>query len=567
MLKCRLILTAGLMGAFVLSAAQSVPPGAQSTLDLILRPAAPDAAGRIPSVDVTLVYPTFVMVELAFLPYNVETVAKTITLLTARDAAGSLPLRVTDDPESAEGAARHWSPARPVRGPVTVRYRAPISNRPAPRGAAPPLELRSDTGAFSGDGASFLLLPRSPAPARLRLHWDLSELPAGSRGVSSLGAGDRTVELEDVTGRLRSTYFLAGRLHLFPEQPAQRGFFSAWHGTPPMDLPRLMASEQKLYAYYEKFFNRPAKAPYAVFLRENPVNPGGGMGLTDSFIATFGPKVTAEDLTITLAHEMLHTFAGGLDQPSGLEGSWFSEGLAVHYARLLALRAGQITPAEFLHDLNSTAGRYYTNAFLGTPNSEIPKRFWADTRIRVLPYDRGSLYFAVLDTQLRAASQGQRGLDELLLQFLQRRERSLPLDEAAWCALLEQALGPSGPASYRAMLAGTLQLPEPGAFGPQFTRTTSRLRRYELGFAPEVLVEPRPVVRGLKPGSAAARAGLQDGDEITRPVPQDVVQAQQEATLTLHVNRAGQSLVITYLPRAEDLDAWQWRMAGSAPLK
>ncbi|MGC4055646.1 MAG: hypothetical protein QM757_43035 [Paludibaculum sp.] len=567
MTQHHLFLAALLMSATALSSAQRLPLTEPPALELTLRPAAPDPSGRIPSVDVTLVFPAFSSVELAFLPNNVETVARTITLLTARDAAGPLPLRVTDDPESAQGAARHWSPARPVQGPVTLHYRSPISNRPAPRGAAPPLELRSDTGAFSGAGAGFLLLAPGPSPARLRLHWDLSELPAGARGVSSMGAGDRTIAADDVTGRLKSTYFLAGRLHFFPEQPPERGFFSAWHGTPPMDLARLMASEQKLYAFYEKFFSRPAESPYGVFLRENPVNPGGGMGLSGSFIATFGPKVTAEELTITLAHEMLHTFAGGLDQPGGLDGSWFSEGLAVHYARLLALRAGQIAPAEFLQDLNSTAGRYYTNAFLGTPNPEIAKRFWADTRIRVLPYDRGSLYFAVLDTQLRAASQGRRGLDELALEFLARRKRALPLDEAAWCALLEQQLGPAGPASYRAMLQGALQLPESGAFGPQFVRTSRRLRRYELGFAPEVLIEPRRVVRGLKEDSTAARAGLRNGDEIMRPVPQDVIQAQQDATLTLHVTRAGQSLVITYLPRGEEVDAWQWRLAGGAPAK
>ncbi|WP_321470204.1 hypothetical protein [uncultured Paludibaculum sp.] len=534
-------------------------------LELTLRPAAPDSAGRVPSVDVTLVFPSFASVELAFLPNNVETVARTISGLTARDADGPLPLRVTDNPDSADGAARHWSPERAVRGPVTLRYRAPISNRPAPRGAAPPLELRSDTGAFSGAGASFLLLPRGASPARLHLHWDLAEMPDGACGVSSLGAGDRTLALEDAAERLKSVFFLAGQLHLYPENPPERGFFSAWHGTPPMDLARLMASEHKLYAYFEKFFSRKSEAPYGVFLRENPVNPGGGVELSGSFVATFGPKVTAEELTVTLAHEMLHTFAGGLDQTEGLAGSWYSEGLAVHYARLLALRAGQITPNEFLNDLNSTAGRYYTNIFLGTPNSEIPKRFWADTRIRVLPYDRGSLYFAVLDTQLRAASHGQRGLDEFLLEFLARRQQALPLNESAWCALLEHALGPAGPAAYRAMLEGALQLPDSGAFGPQFVRTSRPLRRYELGFDPGVLIEPRRVVRGLVAGSAAARAGLRDGDEIVRPVPQDAVQARQDATLTLHVTRAGRALEITYVPRGETVDAWQWRMASGAP--
>jgi hypothetical protein len=530
-------------------------------LELTLRPAAPDAVGRIPFVDVTLQFASFTSVQLAFLPDNVETVARTLSGLTARDAAGPLRLEVADDPESAAGAARHWTPARPAHGPVTLQYRAPISNRPAPRGAAPPLELRSDSGAFSGAGESFLLLPAVPAPASFSLHWDLSRLSAGARAVSSLGAGDRIGEL----ARLRSIFFMAGRIQLFPEVPPERGFFSAWHGNPPMDLAPLMASGQKLYVAYEEFFRHHPDAPYGVFLRENPVNPGGGMELSGSFVATFGPSVSADELQLTLAHEMLHTFAGGLDQPAGLDGAWFSEGLAVHYARLLALRTGQITPARFLDDLNATAARYYTNALLSTPNSEIPGRFWADTRVRVLPYDRGSLYFAVLDTQLRAASRGRRGLDALLLEFLARRRQHLPLDETAWCALLGRELGPAGPAAFRAMLDGALQLPDSGAFGPQFVRISKPLRRYQLGFAPEVLVEPRRVVRGLIAGSAAAQAGLRDGDEITRPVPQDAVQANQRATLTLQIVRDGKPLTIKYLPRAETVDAWQWQLAPLLP--
>ncbi len=80
-------------------------------------------------------------------------------------------------------------------------------------------------------------------------------------------------------------------------------------------------------------------------------------------------------------------------QDAGGHGDqWFSEGQAVYYQRLLPLRAGLITAEEFLEDLNSTAARYYTNALNNTPNDQISARFWEDTRIRVLPYDRGSMY-------------------------------------------------------------------------------------------------------------------------------------------------------------------------------
>ncbi len=536
---------------------------APAVLDVTLRPGAVGEGGRIACVDVKLVYSAFAPVQLAFLPNNVETAARSLGEVRARDAAGALALRVSDDDEGAAGAARRWSAARAARGAVTLEYRVPITNRAAPRGAAPPLELRSDGGAISGAGETFLLLPVAAAPMRVRLHWDLSLLPSGARAVSSFGAGSREVEAADVAARLKPAYFMAGMLDSYPLELPEHGFFAAWHGAPPIDLRRMMVSEEQLFRLYEGFFAEQKQEPYGVFLRENPVNPGGGMELNGSFVATFGVGVSEEDLSLTIAHEMLHTFAGGLDEPAGLEGSWFSEGLAVHYARLLALRGGRITAQQFLRDLNATAARYYTNAFLSAPNAEIPKRFWADTRIRVLPYDRGSLYFAALDTKLRAASQGERGLDELLREFLGRRKRGLKLDEAAWCGLLLRELGPDGPAAFRAMLEGAVQLPESRAFGPQFERYSAKLRRYELGFAPEGLIEPRRMVRGLVAGSAAERAGLRNGDEILRPVPQDGVQARQDATLTLEVLRGAQRLTITYLPRAELVDAWQWRAVAA----
>ena len=38
------------------------------------------------------------------------------------------------------------------------------------------------------------------------------------------------------------------------------------------------------------------------------------------------------------------------------------------------LRAGLITPAAYLGDINATARRYYTNALNGTPDREIAAR-------------------------------------------------------------------------------------------------------------------------------------------------------------------------------------------------
>jgi predicted metalloprotease with PDZ domain len=565
--KTRLLLTIFFLLSPIAAKAESNP----IPVTITIRPSASDAHQRVPYIEVTLtcqVPPADASQPILKIPLviaNVVTVARTIKGLSVSDDNGPLAVTIRDDAESGEATYRHWIATRPTRGALTIHYRAPMSNVVALRGAAPPLELRSDSDAFSGAGAAFLVLPESDSSQPIQIRWDVTAMAGGAVGVSSFGSGDVTTAESTSLRTLQSSYFMAGKVALYPASPPKSGFFSAWHGTAPFDLRELMASEQKLYAFYGRFFRRPAIAPYGIFLRENPVNAGGGMGLSGSFVATFGPKTKLTDLKITLAHEMLHTFVGSLDKPEGLPGSWYSEGLAVYYARLLALRAGQITPDDFLEDLNTTAGRYYTDALINTPNSEIPARFWADTRVRVLPYDRGSMYFAVLDEEVREASAGKRTLDDLLLAMLAQRQKGLPLDESTWVDLITKELGDKARAEFEEMLAGRIQLPEPRAFGPCFTRTTKMLRRYQLGFEPQVLTEPKRIVRGLIPGSAAERAGIRNGDEITQPVPQDQIQGAQDGVLTLNLLRDGKPLEISYLPRGETVEAYQWTKSKIIP--
>jgi hypothetical protein len=553
--------------ALTLPASAQAPSGGQ-TLSVVLKPAAADAQGDVPFVDVTEtvnVGPAAAGAPLLRLPLvtsNVKTVADNLIDLQARDADGVLPLTWADDAKPATDTAyRRWSAGRPVHGALTLDYRAPITNAPNPRGAAPPLELRTEDGGFSGVSGAFLILPDGDTPYRLNLHWDFSAASAGGTGVSNLGVGDAR-SLQNLKSKdLESVYFMGGHIHTYPSSSTRAGFFSAWQGQPPFDTAAAMQWTQSLYRFYLKFFKVSDDKPFSVFLRRNPINAGGGVEIRQSFVGTFDDKVKVEDLKFTLAHEMVHTFVGSLDS-SELSSSWFSEGLAVYYERVLPLRAGQITPQAFLRDLNSTAGRYYTDALNSTPNAEIDARFWADTRVRVLPYDRGSLYFAALDQKVRAHSNGRRSLDDLMLSMLERRRHGLPMNENAWVETLTAELGPEGKSDFDAMLAGRLVVPPSDSFGPCFARTTAPLRRYELGFVTDVLIEPHRIVRGLKPDSAAAAAGLRDGDEIVKPVPQDLIQSDQTALMHLQVRRDGKVFDITYLPRGETVQAYQWAPTG-----
>ena len=564
------LLVAGGALALLAGAAAAAPPA--RSISVTLKPAVTPDGANIDRLAIDLAIqgetasPERPLLEMPLVTDNVVTAADSIADLSASDAKG--PLRLVSRDEGKEGEEhRQWFAGRAVQGTVRIHYQVPATAPLAPRGPAPPLELTSESGGFSGAGGVFLLLPPGDDPYRISVSWDLTGLRSGAVGVSSFGPGNVVSASPRPLATLADSYFMAGAIGRFPQRGTEAGFFSAWQGRPPFDVKPLMAWAARLRTDYIRFFHDRSPEPYGVFIRRNLVNPGGGVELNHSFVTTFGDRIgnDPDDLKLTLAHEMFHTFAPRIAEPAGLESSWFSEGLATYYQRELPFRFGMIDSAAFLKDLNYTAGRYYTDALGNAPNSEVPKRFWEDTRIRTLPYDRGALYFAVVDDAVRKASGGKRSLDDLLLAMRAREQSGKALTNADWEELVAKELGARGVADFRAMLAGATPVPPSDAFGPCFRRVARPLRRYQLGFDPKVLVEPKRIVRGLIAGSAAARAGLRDGDEILKPVGQDHIQGDQAGILTLQVRRGDQVIEISYLPRGETVSAWQWERVGSLP--
>ena len=121
-----------------------------------------------------------------------------------------------------------------------------------------------------------------------------------------------------------------------------------------------------------------------------------------------------------------------------------TKGNAVYYQALLAWRAGLITADHFLADLNQTASRYYTNALRATPEDQVLPHFWEDTRIRVLPYDRGAMYFAVLNGKIRKKSAGRRSVDDLIQTMIVRARAGEKLSDQTWVDLIGEELGEEG---------------------------------------------------------------------------------------------------------------------------
>jgi predicted metalloprotease with PDZ domain len=554
----RMVLKLALLASSVLPAA-AIAASPAPLMHVTIRPAHLGETAGKGDVDMTLAIPDAALAAGAKLHIGtiVPGMARALVVdgMSVADEAGPLPV-VADD----KNGAIDWTLSRATRGTVTIRYHVAVENVPMLRGG-PPVQPRIDGDSVSSQGDGLIVSTGIERPYRIALQWDLSAMQPGAEGVSSYGNGNVEIPAGPIA-RLGDIVLMAGN-HISHSPERSSGAFSAvWGAQPPFDPRASMEWTAKLHAWMSGFWQDKTEPPYRVFLRYNPMNAGGGAALIHSFIMTYGTGVTGESWKSILGHEMTHTWTANENEALG---KWYTEGDAVYYQALLPWRAGLFSDAEYLADLNLTASRYYTDAMRGVPEDQVLAHFWEDTRIRVLPYDRGAMYFAVLNGKIRRASNGSRSIDDLVRVMNARRDAGETLTEADWLDLLRKEIGEEGPAVHRTMMAGGLMVPESDDFGPCFHRVVKQIRRFDLGFDNASILGDRKIIKGLKSDSEAAKAGLRDGDEISYGVALDAVQAEVGRTLTLQVTRDGKTFPITYLPRGEAVDAYQWERTPGVP--
>ena len=478
--------------------------------------------------------------------------------VVALDAGGPLELAMTEDRSDATGFQqfRRFAARRNSAGSIEVRYTAAVPPPGSPRRSGPPFDLRSEAGGFSGAGYGFLILPIDEREYDLDLDWDLADMAAGARGVSSLGPGH--VRTTGKPERLDGSYVMAGPLGRYPEDAGTKPFNAWWLGSPPFDVARLMAWTERAHAALQTFFRDSNAPPFMMFARAGSIRAAGGAALENSFMIGLGTEPQSESsMHFLLAHEMAHHWIGVLEGRPGAT-SWYSEGLAEYYKLMLPLRGGLIDPDAFVEELDRSTSRYYTNPRQTIPNDSVAAGFWSDSNVRLVPYQRGLMYFADLDAKLRVASAGQRSLDDVLLAFLDSGRHGVALTAESWTAAVTAELGPRAKTDLDAMFGGAVIVPPPGAFGPCFTRRARRMRRFELGFAePSFRADP-PRVQGLVPGSAAAQAGLREGDRILEHDEIAPSQTDPACRFSLEIERDGRPRRVTFLPRADWVTGYEW---------
>ncbi|MGH7615613.1 MAG: hypothetical protein ACREPM_00115, partial [Gemmatimonadaceae bacterium] len=452
----------------------------QATLDFTWRPIR-DGTSGVTAIAVTEVLsaaanPHAFSIRAPITYAGVRGIADRVEQLVVRDSLGDVPLERSDEPAHPGGFPnyRHWRARRAVAGGVTISFRSLVQ---PPPGGGPPFGIRAAAGGVSGAGSGFLVLPEDQPSVRSRVHWDLSDLAAGSTAVTTFGEGDFTLagKPDDVT----DGWIMAGPLGAFYGQGTATGFSAVWLGEPPFDAREEMRWAAGMYAYLAKAYQYlDPPPPYRVFIRVLP-NARGATALANSFMLVASPKAPdsapAQAPRETMTHEMGHLWVGEIDGPMGVT-SWFSEGLNTYYTRLLPMRGGFDSVAAYGRRINADFAEYFTSPARNLSADSIVKIGFNDEGVRHIPYARGSFYFADLDSKIRAASRGKRNLDSLVIGLFRRRARGERFDHEAWIAAVTKEIGGSARTDFeRIILRGETIVPASDAFGPCFVRRSAKL--------------------------------------------------------------------------------------------
>jgi len=261
---------------------------------------------------------------------------------------------------------------------------------------------------------------------------------------------------------------------------AASGFRVYWLGKMPFDAAKEAAWTYQSYAYLRKFYRAAGNASYSVFIRALPgTEPRlGGTALQNSFMMAVGADSAGNSEAArrnTLTHEMGHMFVGGLRSSMTGGTTWFNEGLNVFYTRLALLRSGLAPVCDYERDINESASVYYASPYKNE-SAEALARLGFSTGIgrgsaQRIPYMRGSLYFADVDSRIRAASGGRRKLDDVIMALFERRRKGEQIDAEDLVEAFVKELGPKARTEFESVIVrGETIVPQSGAFGPCFER-------------------------------------------------------------------------------------------------
>jgi len=411
-----------------------------------------------------------------------------------------------------------YSPGQTVRLHYQVRQEHP-SPLDSPDAYYRPL---LNSAYFHFLGAAVWAYPGSAGtPHVVSLTW--KNWPVGWTLAHSFGAGPDAKPFTATPYQFQEAVFVGGDFRLLPLVVRGKPVTVALRGHWPFSDARFAALAEQIVGMERAFWQDDDFPPYLITLLPLETTPAeaadsGGLELTRS-VALFLPNREKDDdaLKYVLAHELFHAWNADKISAPGPASAWLSEGITDYYTRLLLLRGGLLSLDDYVKAWNKTLSDYMLSPASRTPQAKVTALFFTDPDMGKVPYRQGALLAANWNAALRRATGDRVSLDDILRDLLAASHAeggSPPSATSLLPVLIQKRGGPDiAPDLTAVVQRGGLVFPDPQALGPGYTVQTRRIPAYELGFDIDTLLRDKTIA-GLKDGSAAAQAGLREGQRV-----------------------------------------------------
>jgi predicted metalloprotease with PDZ domain len=452
---------------------------------------------------------------------------------------------------------------------ITVRYATGLSDTIAWRRPNNRWYLRAASGLVDGPRTFMYLDGWKQAPVRLTF-----QLPAGWHAATGLPPTS-----------VDSTIYVATNYDVLIDSPILLGHYWSYPftaaGTPHRAVVDVAGVRMRAPGTLVNMLRRISttaigifgSAPYANYTYIFVGGRGGGLEHLNS--TTIG--VTPETLirsplgaTTVSAHEFFHVWnvkrirpveLGPFDYEHDVRtvNLWWSEGVTDYYAELILARAGLNMPADFARHLGTSIENYQANpAHLTISPERASWTVWDPPAVNedrtISYYLQGELLGFLLDLAIRDSTDNAKSLDDVMRYLMAHNSAARGFTRDDLVAALRGATGKNFDEFWRLYVTGATEIP-----WNDFLKAAG----WRVAFSEMPAVDARiasipPSVQGGRwravatPGSAAAAAGLQTGDELVRINRRDIIDGT-DVTAAVQSIRRGAPVVVEVVRDSQPL--------------
>ncbi|MGE3468069.1 MAG: M61 family metallopeptidase, partial [Pyrinomonadaceae bacterium] len=306
------------------------------------------------------------------------------------------------------------------------------------------------------------------------------------------------------------------------------------------DLQRMAADTTKIVEETHKIFG---ELPYDDYTLIVNLRGGGGLEHANSTALQwnrfgFKPEARYKAFLSLVAHEFFHLYNVKRIRPDALgpfdyENEnytrllWVAEGTTEYFSNHLLLRAGLITPREFLNaratgiqQLQARPGRFETSLEQASFDAWIKYYRQDENSVnnQISYYDKGEIVNMMLDIAIRSASGGTKSLDDVMRhlynEFYKKGKNFTPED---YQRISEMMAGKNLDDFFAKYVRGTAEIDYDAivnGVGLQLKETTPNASRAYLGADTAEDGNGRLNIRSVPAGTPAFEQGLNTSDQI-----------------------------------------------------